>query len=331
MIPYNSLGKERRIKVRFSEKFELNRHSQDNFAFVNIRVDWDNKLFIDPTRIAVEDGEWFDRCNEIIQDFFNTIFDLYREGYTQEAREYFHSSKESNEIFLGYTEGFPKGKGNSEESLAKVFDYVHEQGLLTDRIVGRLEDFYLFIPEFGEDLLSDLVASLIKAELVAFTQEQCQIHNIELSVPFEYQHWNHINHCWETMDAVLPGFDGYPVVLIPKEILVSEYLYSTSKYWSQVISVWRQEKHAEENSDLHQNRKERQRFASKKDIEELERREQGLDQKEYLIDMTRRNLDLIRRFRQNINHAQRGTNSNRMSDEQLEEFIKASYGAPIIE
>ncbi|EJR86537.1 hypothetical protein IK7_01047 [Bacillus cereus VD156] len=311
--------------MRFSEKFELENHDQANFDFVNIRVDKDNKLFIDPTRIAAEDGEWFNRCNEIIQDFFNKIFDLYRDGQTEEAREYFRASGESNEIFLGYTEGFPGGKGNSEESLAKVFDYVHERGLLTDRIVGRLEDFYLFIPEFGEDLLSDLVASLIKAELVAFTQEQCRIHNIELSVQFEYQHWDHINRSWETMAAELPGFDGYPVVLVPKQILVSNYLYSASRYWLQVVSVWRQERHSEENSDLHQNRGRNQDFASKKDIDMLERRDRGLEQKAYLIDMTRENMDLIGRFRRNINHTQRGTNSNKMSDEDLEQFIKNSY------
>ncbi|PDZ55091.1 hypothetical protein CON15_23125 [Bacillus cereus] len=317
--------------MRFSEKFELPNHDQANFAFVNIRVDWDNKLFIDPTRIAAEDGEWFVRCHEIIQDFFNTVFNLYREGHTQEARQYFQSSGESNEVFLGYTEGFPGGKGNSEESLAKIFDYVHEKGLLTDRIVGKLEDFYLFIPDFGEDLLSDLVASLIKAELVEFTQEQCRIHNIELSVPFEYQHWDHINHSWETMAAKLPGFDEYPVVLVPKQILVSHYLYSAPRYWLQAVSLWRQEKHREENSELHQNRKAKQKFASKKDIDTLERRDQGLDQKPYLINMTRENLDLIRGFRVNINYAQRGTNSNEMSDEQLERFIRDSYGATIIE
>ncbi|PED62558.1 hypothetical protein COF80_16540 [Bacillus toyonensis] len=313
--------------MRFSEKFNLPTHDQADFDFVNIRIDKDNKLFIDPTRIAAEDGDWFNRCNEIIQNFFNKIFDLYRDGHIEEAREYFRSSGESNEIFLGYTEGFPGGKGNSEESLANVFDYVHERGLLADRIVGRLEDFYLFIPDFGEDLLSDLVASLIKGELVAFTQEQCRKHNVELSVTFEYQYWNHMTSNWETMVAELPGFDGYPVVLVPKQALVSDYLYSPSRYWIQAVSVWRQETHREENSDLHQNRSRSQEFASKKDIDMLERRDQGLEQKAYLINMTRENTDLISGFRRNITHTQRGTNSNKMSDEDFEQFIDESYDA----
>ncbi|QKE10629.1 hypothetical protein [Bacillus cereus] len=311
--------------MRFSERFELGNHQQSNFAFVNIRVDRDNRLFIDPTRIAAEDGEWFENCSEIIQDFFNTIFDLYNEGQTEEARNHFQSSGESNELFLGYTEGFPRGNGNSEESLTKVFDYVHMQGLLEDVIVGRLEDFYVFVPDFGRDLLSDLVASLIKAELVSFTQEQCEIHDIDLSVEFEFQYWDHINHRWETALERLPAHSGHPIVLVPKETLVDKYLYGPKRYWTQVVSIWRQQRHRDEDSELHQNRPNNEDFASKKEIARSEIKEQGITEKQYLVNMTRENPDMIIRFRNNINNTQRGTNSNKMSDEDLDQFIETSY------
>lgn len=78
--------------MKFSEKFKLDTHRQSNFEFANIRIDRDNELFIDPTRIASEDEDWFQNCNQIIQEFFNTIFELYIEGQTNEAREYFQSS-----------------------------------------------------------------------------------------------------------------------------------------------------------------------------------------------------------------------------------------------
>ncbi|WP_394542157.1 hypothetical protein [Priestia aryabhattai] len=311
--------------MKFSEKFQLNNHSQSNFEFANIRIDRDNKLFIDPTRIAAEEGAWFQNCNQIVQDFFNTIFDLYNEGQTDEARDYFQSSGESNELFLGYTEGFPRGNGNSEESLAKVFDYVQNQGLLDDVIVGRLEDFHVFVPDFGEDLLSDLVASLIKAELVSFTQQQCAVHNIDLSVEFTFHHWNTVNHTWEIMVERLPDYDGYPIVLVPKQILVAKYLYSANKYWTQVVSIWRQNKHREEESALHQNRPNNEEFASKKEIRRVEINEQMLTEKQYLVNMTRENREMIVNFRNNINNTQRGGNSNKMDDEELERFIEASY------
>lgn len=311
--------------MKFSEKFQLNNHSQSNFEFANIRIDRDNKLFIDPTRIAAEEGDWFQNCTQIIQDFFNTIFDLYTEGQTHEARDYFQSSGESNELFLGYTEGFPRGTGNSEESLAKVFDYVQNQGLLDDVIVGRLEDFHVFVPDFGEDLLSDLVASLIKAELVSFTKQQCEIHNINSSVEFTFHHWNIANHKWEIMVETLPGYDGYPIVLVPKQILVAKYLYGANKYWTQVVSIWRQHKHREEESVLHQNRPNNEEFASKKEIRRVEINELMLTEKQYLVNMTRENPEMIVNFRNNINNTQRSNNSNKMDDEELETFIEDSY------
>lgn len=311
--------------MKFSEKFDLKNHSQSNFDFANIRIDRDNKLFIDPTRIVAEERGWFQKCDLIIQDFFNTIFDLYSKGETDKAREYFQSSGESNELFLGYTEGFPRGNGNSEESLAKVFEYVHKQGLLEDVIVGRLEDFYVFVPEFGEDLLSDLVASLIKAELVLFTQEQCEIHDIALSFDFEFHYWNHVKHRWEVKIERLPSYNGHPIVLVPKEIMVSKYLYSSNRYWTQVVSIWRQRKHREENSILHQKRPKYEEFASKKEIKNLEVNETSITDKQYLVNMTRENPAMIVSFRNNITNTQRGTNSNNMSDEELEKFIQDSY------
>lgn len=311
--------------MRFSEHFNLPYHHQRHFDFVNIRIDNDNKLFIDPTRMAVENNQWFRECTEIVQDFFHTIFNLYRSGETERAREYFRSSGESNEIFLGYTDGFPRGNGNSEESLIKVFDFVHQEGLLNDQIVGRLEDFHIFVPAFGSDLLSDLVASLIKNELVKFTQEQCRLHNIPLTIPLRRPYWNAETHSWDNLDEMLPEVSGNAIVLIPKEMAVASYLYDANSYWKQAVSVWRQRRHQEENTSLHRTRPENKEFVSKKEIRRVEIKEEHIIEKQYLVNMTRQNRDMIVEFRSNIENTQRGTNSNKMDDDQLEDFIDKSY------
>ncbi|WP_303447802.1 hypothetical protein [Oceanobacillus profundus] len=41
--------------------------------------------------------------------------------------------------------------------------------------------------------------------------------------------------------------------------------------------------------------------------------------------MTRENPEMIVNFRNNINNTQRGSNSNKMDDEELEKFIDDSY------
>ncbi|MFD5851105.1 hypothetical protein ACFWGC_13020 [Cytobacillus pseudoceanisediminis] len=311
--------------MRFSEHFNLPSHNQQNYEFVNIRVDSDNRLFIDPTLISVENSSWFQECAEIIQDFFHTIFELYTTGETGRARENFRSSGESNEIFLGFTDGFPRGLGNSEESLSRIFDYVKEQGLLDEGIVGRLEDFHVFVPAFGPDLLSDLVASLVKHKLVEFTQEQCALHDIPLTIQLRRPYWNHETHSWGTLEEMLPEISGNPIVLIPKGIVVSSYLYDANRYWTQVVSHWRQKEHRRQNTPLHRSRPDNKEFVSKKEIRNAEIKENHLAEKQYLVNMTRENQTMIEEFRNNIENTQRGTSSNKMSDEELENFIEESY------
>ncbi len=309
--------------MRFTEKFFLPSHRQADYDFINIRVDTDNLLFLDPTRFVLNDDIFSKECSKIVQDFFDTIFNLYLANKMSEARKNFSSSGESNEIFLGYTNGFPRGNGNSEESLTNVFNYVHNKGLLTKKVVGRIEDFHIFVPDFGEDLLSDLVASLIKKKLIEFTQEQCEKYGIIMDKKVKMNYWNHTRHSWYTIEAMLPQVNGYAIVLIPKNMAVSKFLYTPSNYWTQVISGWRQKYHKENDTKLHRDNVGRNGFVKKETIRELEGN--GMTEKEYLIEQTIKDISRIVSFRRNIENTQRGSNNNQLSDEDLENYILASY------
>lgn len=311
--------------VRFSEHFNIRANRQSDLEFVDIRIDTDNLLFLDPTLMAVSDNQRIRGWNGIIQDFFNTTLNYYNSGRQDLARRLFNSSKESNEIYLGYSVGEPGGNGNTEDSLSKVFDYILQERLLEDGVIDRIDDFYVFVPRFGRDFFSDLIASFLKRELINFTIEQCDIHGIERTVIIEKPYWNNINHSWENITEYVPEYNGKPIVLIPKEIVVKDYLYSPDRYLSEVVSIYRQEYHRDNNTDLHRQRTEGQPFVSKDVIKDKEIKGNGLTEKEYLTNMTRENIELIRRFRTNIENTQRGTNSGRLTDEELEDLIAKSY------
>ena len=311
--------------VRFSEHFNITPNSQSDLEFVNIRLDTDNLLFLDPSLMAVSDNELFRRWNEIIGDFFNTALGYYNAGDTDSARGIFKSSQESNEIFLGYSKGAPGGNGNTEDSLVKVFDYLLNEELLDVGIVNGIEDCYIFVPRFGPDFFSDLIASFLKKELILFTIEQCNIHGIERTFELEKPYWDDITHSGLNFTEMVPEYNGNPIVLIPKKIIVKDYLYSPERYLSDIVSVWRQESHRDGNTELHRNRTEGKPFVSKEILREKEIKDNNLTDKEYLIQMTRENVDLIQLFRDNILHAQRGTNSGELTDDELEDLIKNSY------
>lgn len=311
--------------VRFSEHFNISPNRQSDLEFVDIRIDTDNLLFLDPTLMAVSDYQQIRGWNAIIQDFFNTTLNFYNSGREDLAGQLFSSSNESNEIYLGYSVGEPGGNGNTEDSLSKVFDYLLQERLLEDGIIDRMEDFYIFVPRFGRDFFSDLIASFLKRELILFTIEQCELHGIERTVEIEKPYWDHNTHSWETHTDTVPAFNGKPIVLIPKKIVVKDYLYSPDRYLSEVVSISRQEYHRDNNTDLHKQRTEGQPFASKEAIKDKEIRENDLTEKEYLTHITRDNIELIQRFRANIENTQRGTNSGHLTDEELEDLIAKSY------
>ncbi|XRD24524.1 hypothetical protein AABM34_20305 [Lysinibacillus fusiformis] len=316
--------------MRFSEKFKLDSNFQKDFDFLNIRVDFDNELFIDPTRIEAESDVFSEECDSIILSFFNKVFDLYETKNIKQARENLVNSGESNEIFLGYTKGFPEGTGNSEDGLNKIFNYIHSNGLLTNGVIGRIEDFQVFIDDFGCDKMSDLVASLIKRKLVEFTVSQCDKYGIKRDFKLERKYWNHIDEKWDNFVEFVPSVKGpggldYPVVLVPKKYTVSVYLYDEKKYWEKVISLRRQEVHKSEQTQLYLNKANNRGQLNKKDILEVEL--DGRTLKEYLVDETIRDLSTIQSFRESIRTTQRTKDfNNKLSDEEINEIIEISLG-----
>ena len=312
--------------VRFSEHFSITPNQQGDLEFVDVRLDTDNQLFLDPTVMAVSRNERFRNWYSIVQSFIATTLTYYENGDLPLAQAIFNSSNESNEIFLGYSTSSPRGNGNTETSLTEVFNYVVREGILGGGIVERVEDLSIFVPKFGPDYLSDLVASLLKRELILFTVEQCAKHEINRTVELERPFWNHNSRSWETITEMLPATpDGRPIVLVPKDIVVAEYAYSPLKYLSDIVAIRRQEYHRDNDTDLHKRREIENGFVNKKLIYQEEIKEEGLTRKQYLIIRTREEVDQIRRFRDRIRNTQQGTNGGRMTDEELQEFIANSY------
>lgn len=315
-----------RFTEHFEEEFKNVPTHQRDLEFLDIRLDTDNRLFIDPTIMAVSRNQRDTRWHNKIQSFITSALNHYRNGDTESARALFNYSQESNEIFLGYTKGLPRGNGNSEESLDEVFRFALNQRLLDEGLIERVEDLQIFIPKFGPDSLSDLVASLIKQELIQFTIEQCNLHGIQPTIELTKPTWNQSQNRWDTVTAMLPGDNrGKPIVLIPKKVVTMNYAYDPKNYLSSVIAVKRQEYHRDNETDLHNRRLRTGGLVSKKMIYQEEIKDEGLTEKEYLINRTLDDVTQIQTFRTNIRTTQRTTNGGSMTDMELEDFLRNSY------
>jgi hypothetical protein len=88
-------------------------------------------------------------------------------------------------------------------------------GLITD-----LAEAELFIEGIGPDKISDLTTNLIRAPLITYTREQCELHCIPLTkhVPIAPV-WDPDIRDWRSEYQDLPVVAGSPVILVPKVLV----------------------------------------------------------------------------------------------------------------
>ncbi|MDX6154484.1 hypothetical protein, partial [Marinococcus sp. PL1-022] len=160
-----------------------------------------------------------------------------------------------------------------------------------------------------------------------FTIRQSDLNNIPRNNEFHYAFWNSIDHQWQRETQFVPEVWDEdagrmkPLLLLPKRLVVKKFLIGPEEYLMKVVITWRQEVHRDMNSDIHRNRTEGQRFAKKDLIRDEEVTNEGRSVKDYLIEQTRTNTDLIETERDRIYNIQRGTNSNKLDDEDWENYF----------
>ncbi|MDM5339695.1 hypothetical protein QUF84_21070 [Fictibacillus enclensis] len=313
--------------MKISEYFELGKGQKD-LDFVDINFLYDSRLFIDPSRIHIIEKEWYQEASDTIFDFFNHILTLYRNGEREKAKELFRFGREPKETCLGMSSQGTDGRGASSDLLAKIFDSVSEKRLIEDGLIEAPMDYCVFVEDFAEDRMSDLVTNLIRKQLLDYTIRQCEIYNIPLTEnEMEVGHyWNYKTNRWEIITSRCLMVEEKKILLVPKDIVVQSYLYSTQKYLDVHVLVKRQEEHLQEESPLT-----RRRFLKTKDIwvtyppakDVIEKHEiqDKESRKDYAIHHTRRHPDLIVAFRANIKNSLLSTHSNKLTDDEITAII----------
>jgi hypothetical protein len=64
--------------MKFSEHFKLDKE-QPELDFIDIALNKDTLLFIDPFAISLREDKWSQECHHLIVDFFQKIVDAIRD------------------------------------------------------------------------------------------------------------------------------------------------------------------------------------------------------------------------------------------------------------
>lgn len=219
-----------------NEKLINKNHSQ--LDFVNIPINKDVKLFLDPTKLHSKNlSSVFENAALKLHSFFLEAYRLYTKFGENEVRNILCFSSECNFIHLGYSKSKSRGKGVSEKMLFNFFKKISGFTPSERKNLLHPTSIAIFVPKFAEDRTSDFLVSLLKKEIVEYSLEQAKLHQLRIEYSkYDFGHyWDDISLSWKTIKHFYIKANDRPILLIPKCLVSKKYKFSTSHFVKTII------------------------------------------------------------------------------------------------
>lgn len=298
---------------------------QEQVQFANIGTSGaDNKLFLDAVLIALNEDKLSKAAHELLSDYFQTVFKLIREGKSKEhlLLDILGNSSENNSFRLGKSEfikdSYPNGRGCGPDMLFRLLTRVEHRRLIEDGTIKEPIDIVLFIKDFNEDRMSDLLASILFGLLSDFTVQQALKHNPNAKFSKEEGlRWDIKTHNWIQFDYwQLLDLKGVPLSLVPKNMITNCYRYQPNDYLMAHLIKYEQEEELKTNPDVEKRNK---KLISQEIKEEMN----NPSTKDLIIQLT-----LTHRSKNPLNIYKGDVKTNysgRLSDSELTSVIEKPY------
>ncbi|MGY2127474.1 hypothetical protein [Blastococcus sp. SYSU DS0617] len=206
--------------------------TQGGVDFVDVTVDGDVPVYIDPTALRHQSGDWAERCVEDLQSFFAVLLAAIASDDRPALAALIYPLSEPNETHLGSSEGSSKGRSLGSAARAELLiDSLRESKAVQSGFLSDLEDSALMIPGIDKDIISDITTCVIRRQLIAYTQQQCDF----LGIPMEKQDsgpaWDSTLKQWVSGQVLLPRAGGDKLMLVPKAIVRAKLTVDKGHYY----------------------------------------------------------------------------------------------------
>lgn len=285
-----------------------------NYSFVDVAVNDDNLLFIDPVLLETAHDAWCQEANESVQSFFDVFYETYRTNNRAKKEELLSHASEQNGTRLGYGRG-DNGKGNTKKGLLNIFAPL--DSLSNDiSTIKKAEDLAVLIPDFAEDGLSDLLTNILHNQLNQFTYAQMKKYGIESNSVLSFWTWDKENLCWKKIERSAYCINNKELLVVPKHIVRKKYLFSISQYFNRIIL----ERIREDGGYMNDGRP-----IPKKDIVRAKRYSGKHWQYDEAVSYTKKNNDALNEYHQKLPvfYNEHGCP---LENEKLDELV---YGCPV--
>lgn len=235
--------------ILFKDFFGI-KSKEENLDFVNIPLNTDLPMYIDPYSISIKSGEWYEECNNLIVDFFEKVMTAIKSNDMITAYKLLSKLNEPNETHLGVSSGIPDGCGIGKEQTKILLNRLKNSRAAQTGFLKDLSDCELMIEGIGADKISDITTNIIRGKLIEYTERQCLEHSIPYQEVDSNYYWIAEDGVWTKRKARLPFYNGKPILLVPKNIVVKTTISNYEKFYDIVMLPYYEELHISINSRL---------------------------------------------------------------------------------
>jgi hypothetical protein len=205
-----------KITEYFSQLYGL---KQKDVDFVNVYLGIDNPLFLDFNKILADNSKEFRRFRDSIFSYMEEMISELHANKSKKLLPHVSGLHETNFTFLGLSSGDPKGNSVGIELKKNIIDAL--QFLKRVMIKGNLDidTIFLGIENINADRISDIITSIIKRELIIYTQEQCRKHAIPCTKMEKHIYFDITTKTWKEDYFNLPEYNQTSLILIPKRFI----------------------------------------------------------------------------------------------------------------
>lgn len=233
--------------MKFSKVFNLGL-TQAELDFVDIDLEADTPLYLDPYAITTRDDAWSQECHELLVSFFEEILGAIKANSKSRGIHLLSRLNEPEEIRLGVSQGHSKGRGIGAIQAAELFRAMADSTAAKTGLLEDLSDFALFVPGVAEDKISDMTANIIRKPLIEYTIAQCSLFGIATrKVPSGF-YWN--GEDWSQDYVDLPVNNEKVILLVPRFAVRYKVGADASRYRSKFVLEYLQAEHLRADDSL---------------------------------------------------------------------------------
>jgi hypothetical protein len=237
-------------RMRVSEYFKLGK-PQPFLDFVDIRLDTDIEVFVDPTALKSLKSIWGHECSSLVQNYFDVVLSRIKDGHHLEAQKLVSCLNERNEFHLGYSAGRSRGHAFGSKSAESVWSALSKSQASVSGLLKDLEDTCLLIDGIGRDMISDAVCNILRGPLIKYTQDVAQYYGIPLTPDIASGPiWNPEAEVWESALVPLPVTSQGKVILVPKVLVRHRLSYQYHEYYADYLLPEMQQEEIQAKSSL---------------------------------------------------------------------------------